>query len=301
MTETLTRRILTASILSPIFVLSAYFLPEILFQFILISITAAAGFEWIKLSQFNKKYQVIIFWTALLLSALLTIYAVLVVHPVYILFVIVIAIIFWIINTVFIIAYPRLQIAWYGFWWLKVINGVLLLVPLLVGLLLIHQVDKNLFILLFALVWSADIGAYVFGKWFGRTKFITKVSPNKTIEGVFGGIIASSLTMMAYNFILTIQVAIPDNVAVIGINHLITEKNITLFSINEFMMIVVFVIVSVIGDLYESLYKRASNLKDSGNILPGHGGILDRIDSLTSVWLVFILWMIGIFGVGING
>jgi len=108
--------------------------------------------------------------------------------------------------------------------------------------------------LLVVIVSMTDVGAYFVGKSIGKTKF-SETSPNKTLEGVFGGIIVSTITASIYAYYLL-------------------ETDIFL------MMIIIFItaISSIFGDLYESKLKREANVKDSGNILPGHGGILDRVD-----------------------
>ncbi len=109
---------------------------------------------------------------------------------------------------------------------------------------------------LFFFIWASDTGAYFSGRAFGKHKLFERISPNKTIEGFLGGLIASALVGIAAHHFLG------------GI------------SMTSWMCIGAFVsITSTLGDLFESMLKRQSDIKDSGNILPGHGGILDRFDS----------------------
>ena len=120
---------------------------------------------------------------------------------------------------------------------------------------------------LFFFIWASDTGAYFTGRSFGRHKLFERISPNKTIEGFVGGVISSAMVgIAAHHFLGKI-------------------------SLISWMCIGVFVsITSTLGDLFESMLKRQSDIKDSGNILPGHGGILDRFDStLISAPIYWIL------------
>jgi phosphatidate cytidylyltransferase len=122
------------------------------------------------------------------------------------------------------------------------------------------------------LVWAADIGAYFAGRAFGRLKLAPLVSPNKTWEGVLGGTLFALLIASAEARYLALPL-----VPYIGLGLGV-------------------VCVSIIGDLTESLFKRAAGLKDSGTLLPGHGGMLDRIDSITAAapfYLLGLTWLGG--------
>lgn len=121
----------------------------------------------------------------------------------------------------------------------------------------------------FGIVWAADIGAYFAGKKFGAHKLMPNVSPGKTIEGFMGGMIAVVL--------LTVYVLWN------------TEVNTSDWIVLTLCCVAIGVI-SAFGDLSESMLKRDAGMKDSGNILPGHGGLLDRIDSLTAAMPVFLVF-----------
>jgi phosphatidate cytidylyltransferase len=116
----------------------------------------------------------------------------------------------------------------------------------------------------------ADIGAYFAGNAFGKNKLCPNVSPGKTVEGALGGIILSLVVGALY--------------------VLITIDNPTLENYFNFAVLSLIVsLVSILGDLFESILKRIADVKDSGKILPGHGGLLDRIDSLTCAAPIFFL------------
>ena len=116
--------------------------------------------------------------------------------------------------------------------------------------------------------WMSDTGAYFFGKKFGKYKLCPNVSPKKTIEGVVGGILCCILSLIFIGFLFN--------------NFIFPEK----YKINYFLLIIMGLIgspISVIGDLFFSVVKRNCHVKDFGNAIPGHGGILDRFDSLIFV------------------
>ncbi len=129
-----------------------------------------------------------------------------------------------------------------------------------------HGAKIVLFVCL--IVWAADTGAYFTGKSLGKHKMAPHVSPNKTIEGLIGGIVTA--IVVAWLSAKWFHVEFKSPVAMILITLLT-------------------VVFAVLGDLVESMFKRVSGVKDSSNIIPGHGGVLDRIDSLTAAFPIFAL------------
>jgi phosphatidate cytidylyltransferase len=128
-----------------------------------------------------------------------------------------------------------------------------------------------LILLLLLIVWAADTGAYFAGKAFGRKKLAPHISPGKTTAGLFGGLIAAPLiALLAVNFM-----------PIEGFNYLWL-----------ILLSLVTALVSVGGDLLISLHKRTSGIKDSGTLLPGHGGVLDRVDSLLAATPFFALGLL---------
>jgi phosphatidate cytidylyltransferase len=141
------------------------------------------------------------------------------------------------------------------------IAGLLALVPCWFALFYLMRNSNGTYWVLFtlALVWAADTGAFFAGRWLGRVPLAPRVSPKKTWEGVLGGILLSGVVAwIAAQWIFEVEVA-PFVLVCVGVAAL-----------------------SIVGDLTESMLKRAAGLKDSGNLFPGHGGMLDRIDSVTA-------------------
>jgi phosphatidate cytidylyltransferase len=180
------------------------------------------------------------------------------------------AMVWWVAAAVWVIRFranvPQIISPWRG-----LIAGCLVLLPSFVSLCAMHRemVSGPAYVLfLFYMIWAADSGAYFMGRRIGRHKMAPDVSPGKTWEGLAGGLTAAVV------------------VAVLGEGLLGLSGNAMVW----FVPLCVFVmLVSVIGDLLESLFKRNAGVKDSGRLLPGHGGVMDRIDSITAAAPAFYL------------
>ncbi|TQM17833.1 phosphatidate cytidylyltransferase [Pseudoxanthomonas sp. 3HH-4] len=158
----------------------------------------------------------------------------------------------------------------------KLAAGTLAVVPAWCALGLIHSSEPNGHIWLFvalAIVWAADSGAYFAGRhfggrWFRGRKLAPRISPNKTLEGLLGGLAAGML--------------------VAGVGALVAGVGVA--QVPGVLLVAVFtVLFSVVGDLFESLLKRHVGAKDSGDVIPGHGGVLDRIDGVLAALPIFVL------------
>lgn len=147
------------------------------------------------------------------------------------------------------------------------ICGALVLVPLGIILPRLLQLGPDVLLFVLLLVWAADIGAYFAGKKFGRVKLAPSISPGKTWEGVIGGMVVVALVAFAGSryFNLDTTILVPFCLGVAAI--------------------------SIVGDLTVSMFKRTAGVKDSGSLFPGHGGVLDRIDSISAATPVFVLGM----------
>lgn len=189
-----------------------------------------------------------------------------------------IAVCFWALAFLLVLTYPRSV----GLWssrQVRLLMGLLILLPLWVGLVFLKQQnDSGILVLwLVGLVAMADIGAYFAGVHFGKHKLAPRVSPGKSWEGVFGGVVSNILFAVVLAVCLDISL------------------------METLMLALVMALtggVSVLGDLFESMVKRHRGVKDSGKLLPGHGGIMDRIDGWTVAVPVFVL--VYLYGVALH-
>lgn len=182
----------------------------------------------------------------------------------------------WVMATAWVAQYPNKE-RWYGR--RLVYMGAVILTAAITAMYGLWQMSPWWLMYVFLLVWCADSGAYFVGRKFGKRKMAPNVSPNKSIEGLCGGLMVSGVVTVAVGYYLQLS-----------------GMSLVLFLILSWLT----VLASVLGDLFESMLKRRAGIKDSGTILPGHGGILDRIDSLLSATPIFALgfWLLlklGIF------
>ena len=185
------------------------------------------------------------------------------------------AALFWLVSVYWVRHYPA-KTEWATIPVLSTV-GILLLTSTTTAVFGLWQHSPWWLMYVFSLVWAADSGAYFAGRKFGKHKLAPNVSPAKTLEGLAGGVVLASL------FALVVDVF------VLGLTGLQL--------ISLWLLSVVTVAASVQGDLLESMLKRRAAIKDSGTLLPGHGGVLDRIDSLLAAAPVFALgyWWLGGF------
>jgi phosphatidate cytidylyltransferase len=254
----LRQRVITALILAPIVLFVVLWAPAELTASVLTVLVVAAAWEWSAFPGFVHRTARLLY--VAFVSMCLGAAWVMGVHRAELNLVLYVSLAWWLAALLWVAAAPaavnRTTAA---------IAGALVLVPAWLALVRLHAANPNLLLFLLLLVVAADVGAYFAGRRFGRTKLAPRVSPGKTWEGVAGGLIASTL------------------MALIGVAWF--EQNPWLFV----GLCAIVVAASVVGDLTESLFKRHAGLKDSGSLLPGHGGLLDRVDSVTAAAPVFLL------------
>lgn len=278
-------RLITALILIPIVIAALFLLPPLGFTLVTLAVCMLAAWEWGQLSGFYSSGQRV--WLAILCGFLLALMLLTLpayhysVHALQIRVTLWSALAWWIVALFLVLSYPVSASLWRHSRVLRLAFGIVTIVPFFWGMVALRQYhyDINPFIgawwLLYVmlLVWGADSGAYMFGKLFGRRKLAPKVSPGKTWEGLVGGLVTSAIISLLFSRYAPLSVA----------------------SSTLLICSIVAALASVLGDLTESMFKREAGIKDSSHLIPGHGGVLDRIDSLTAAVPVFSCLMLLIF------
>lgn len=269
-------RLITALILIPLIIGDIlYFSPESLAAILSIFVLIGA-WEWAGLCGWQQRIKRAIY-TVFMGICLILSYLCLQRLPQTSIYILLVSCCWWLIGLRWVLYYQSGYNKMPQSSFIKSILGIFILIPAWCALFLLHRdYGGDWVVFLLVLIWTADSGAYFVGKRWGRLKLADKISPGKTWEGVIGALVSSSLVAVLY--VLLIQ-------------------SMSFIAFLGFMLLCLFtVMASILGDLLESLFKRQVGLKDSGQLLPGHGGILDRIDSLTSAAPVFLVGIIIFLG-----
>ncbi|RMG58690.1 MAG: phosphatidate cytidylyltransferase [Gammaproteobacteria bacterium] len=184
-------------------------------------------------------------------------------------------VLFWTLVIVLLPGYRQTGMPTHRWRWLLLLAAFFVLLPAWAGYTLLHAIHPGWVIYVMMLCVTADTGAYFAGKRFGRRKLAPELSPGKTREGLLGG--------LAGVLLLATGTGLAVDMGIMGTVYLV-------------LLSLVAALVSVTGDLFISLLKRESGVKDTGHLLPGHGGLLDRIDShvaATPVFTLGLLWWLG--------
>ena len=265
-------RLVTALVLAISFLCLLFFSSDIFFKAFIGLILTFSFWEWLSLINIRLHSKILFS----LMFIMLIIFPILSVNQIFImkLSLILSAIIWIFIFTILIFFSHKIKLLALTSSNFSIFLAISLLFSAWQGFLFLYSQEggQYLFLFLIIIVCSSDIGAYLIGRLFGKIKLAEKISPGKTWEGFFGGLIFSiAFSSLYLNFTL-------------GNFNLTTNLNLSI-------LILLLAIISVIGDLFISLLKRRYGQKDTGNLLPGHGGILDRVDGIipTLTVLPFIL------------
>ncbi len=269
------QRIVTALVLVPVVVLAVLFLAtEYLALAFALLILLAAG-EWARISGIGFCTRQIPF--VVLVAGAVAGAGALLRQPQWASGLLIAAVFWWLVVSLVLVRRRRIGVVPLpdGVDYRQLLAGLFTLVPAWLALVLLHARDGSgplLMLFLLALIWVADSAAYLVGRRWGKTKLAPGISPGKSWEGVYAALAGGALCGLLWSVLR---------------NYTAVE---TLLACGLCLLTVGF---SVVGDLFESAMKRMRGLKDSGSLLPGHGGILDRIDSLTAAAPVFcagVLW-----------
>lgn len=281
------QRIITGAILILV-VLACMFIPSRVPMFVLMLLIAGvAGHEWYKLmpnqissnQRFRDKrnskpakesdailYSIIVAWvSALPLIVLIAMGGIAFTIMKYVLMV---SCVFCCISLYWTLNFPQEYRQWYNS--SLYVIGCVLIASAVFSIFFLWRMSVEYLLYVLLLVCGVDSGSYFIGRKFGETPLVEKVSPKKTLEGLIGGIVTALLIMMGIMLFSSIDM----------------DMKYWVFFI---LVSILTVFASVQGDLFESMLKRIADVKDSGSILPGHGGVLDRVDSLLFAAPVFLL------------
>lgn len=264
----LKERVITACMLFVGLALVLLFLPYSSFSLVVTAVFVIAAWEWAGMVGLIQQWQRILYAAVFALIFFVLFTTSVTQHALQMLVLLSLSMFGWLLALFATWRYPEGK-CWNKQWFLG-ISGLWLLVPAWLGLLILQLAVARggLIWLVIATIAAADIGAYFAGRHFGKHKLAIHVSPGKTWEGFWGGALINVLLAMALALFLDLH------------------------GLQFFGFVAVLVLtaaVSVLGDLFESMIKRERGIKDSSKLLPGHGGVLDRIDGWTAAVPLFTL------------
>lgn len=266
----LAQRVCAALVLIPLVVVAVLWLPTAGFALLLATFALVGAVEWCRVGQLPKGlHHGFIGAVALLLVAIyFTIQSALVLQGV-----LLVALVWWLLALLAVLGQQRgAALHCFDGSAARIAAGGLTLVPAWASLVWLHQDRPTMVLFVLVLIWVADSAAFFVGRRFGRHKLASRVSPGKSWEGVAAGLLA---------------------VVLLAVGVAMANKQTIASPLSFIVLSLVVAIASVIGDLIESLFKRRAGVKDSGTLIPGHGGVLDRIDSLTAAGPCFAVgWLL---------
>ncbi|WVD64272.1 phosphatidate cytidylyltransferase [Utexia brackfieldae] len=269
------QRLITALVLIPCVVMALFFLPLPYFSAVIILVCGLAMWEWTQFLGIKRpNMRGLCALIGMIVLAVMTYFIPFSWFNNLIVYSLELALVWWLVALILVITYPKTARIWQNSVLLKSVFGFCTIFPFFTSLLALRSllyifnpyIGAFWVLYVLVLVWATDSGAYFAGRFFGKHKLAPHVSPGKTVEGFIGGVLTSVI-------IATIVMLIWGSAG--------SFRSIMVASI-------VAILASVLGDLTESMFKRAAGIKDSGHLIPGHGGVLDRIDSITAAMPVFV-------------
>ena len=260
-------RLLTAALLAPLMVWATYALTTPWLGALMGVFILAAAWEWTRLCGLSGGVS-ILYIVGMAITGILLYQAP--VAPIML-----VSAAWWGLALYEMLAHRDARAGWLASGPGRLISGYLILLPAWIAPLWLHAQPAQgwkLVLFILVLVWTADSGAYFAGKAWGKTKIAPHISPGKSLQGVLGGLAA--VVLLAWGTGVWVWQFTPQKLW------------------TWVLLSAVISLISVVGDLMESRFKRVAGVKDSGNLLPGHGGVLDRIDAFTAAAPFFVLgWL----------
>jgi len=269
------QRVITALVLAPVMVVGIFFLPLKPFAFFIAIIATLGAWEWANIAGYKKSYSRILYaffvFVCLYISARF-----LRVNPEWKIWFLAAGTLWWTVAFALVKRYPGGTDIWNA----RVIRaflGLCVLIPMWVGFMHLKEEPHSSLLIIYVMlvVWGADTGAYFAGRKWGNTKLAPHVSPGKSWAGFWGGFATTLLLAVFACWYVDSQIQALDMMGTIKI----------------LAITMVTMVISVLGDLVESMMKRHRGIKDSSSLLPGHGGVMDRIDSMAAAVPVFAFMM----------
>ena len=257
-------RVITAIVLLAVLLPILFLLPPIYIGIFFLLAVVVAAWEWSRLlnPQASRSASLYAFFCLVIIIFLLAMQ-----NVAWQFALLLLAVIFWFFLAPFILA-KGMRVSLDKLRPFYVVLGLILLPATWFALVFLRELGLVFLLSTIALVWVADIGAYFVGKAFGRRKLAAQISPGKSIEGAIGGL------LLCYGYALLCIFYLPFESSIFG------AWAIRFGWVPTFIMVTVLTGFSIIGDLFESQLKRMAGVKDSSHLLPGHGGVLDRVDAL---------------------
>ncbi len=255
--RTWTALVLLLLIIGMIFILKPPF-----FAIAMVLFLIASAWEWAKLIGLHSWYSQLAYLILILLSLYLT-------HFISLWWLLLSSFFLWLWATGAVCLYARgYSVLGFQHPWVKAVGGLLMLISCIKGIITLQSFSPILLLIALTLIWVVDSGAYFSGRHWGNHFLAARISPKKTWEGFWGGILTAIFIAIVISLFLPIS----------------SQQR-----IGFILVAIATALFSVIGDLFVSLLKRQAGLKDSGWLLPGHGGLLDRLDSTISAIPIFTL------------
>jgi phosphatidate cytidylyltransferase len=266
-------RVITATVLLAVFLPILFLLPPIYINVLFLVMIILAAWEWSRLIAPGATRAALIYASLCFIAIAALLFFSNVDIDIALLLV---AMVFWIVGAPLIMSRgTQLTLSKWQFF--LAVLGLIVLPATWFALVFLREMGLLWLLTAMALVWVADIGAYFVGKAFGRRRLAPQLSPGKTVEGALGGIVLCCF------FATLCALYLPPTATIFG------AFAVSWGWLPMFLLVISLTALSIVGDLFESQLKRLSGVKDSSHLLPGHGGVLDRIDALLPTMPIVVL------------